>query len=336
VNTYRWDSNDPLQEQGGINKLSFCLNDPVNKFDPLGLDPLEYAAMWSVSIGLGNHGLYLDTWGFSGSVRQRNANDFEWEFNIDQRIQLGGGLGTPVGRTDIGFDTTLSTFATWGEGEATGIPKYSINYMSRSPFENTFEQSFTWGQSWNWNFTALKSGLDVNYNRLGFIQWRNSSDYLYYANDVDQLPKLPPWKSNNDRYWTAEALIGHLDDEGNRIELCWQDFTGEIIDRTRRHGANVYDQKPEQKSLNRSEWYLRYAPSDSPLELTIGRTSPGWANAQNWIHWLNNSGESAVNWLFNNPAPPYSRCGYFEYPECTDPRYSITVSAFPAFRLGDK
>jgi RHS repeat-associated protein len=35
--TTKWISKDPLEEEGGWNLTSFCENDPVNEFDPLGL-----------------------------------------------------------------------------------------------------------------------------------------------------------------------------------------------------------------------------------------------------------------------------------------------------------
>jgi RHS repeat-associated protein len=35
----KWLCRDPLQEQGGINLTAYCNGDPVNKLDPLGLDP---------------------------------------------------------------------------------------------------------------------------------------------------------------------------------------------------------------------------------------------------------------------------------------------------------
>ena len=35
----RWLSRDPLGEAGGFNLYAYCGNDPVNRHDPLGLDP---------------------------------------------------------------------------------------------------------------------------------------------------------------------------------------------------------------------------------------------------------------------------------------------------------
>ena len=35
----RWMSRDPIEEEGGQNLYAFCKNDPVNKFDKLGMQP---------------------------------------------------------------------------------------------------------------------------------------------------------------------------------------------------------------------------------------------------------------------------------------------------------
>lgn len=35
----RWLNRDPAGESGGLNLYAYCLNDPVNRFDPLGLSP---------------------------------------------------------------------------------------------------------------------------------------------------------------------------------------------------------------------------------------------------------------------------------------------------------
>jgi len=39
ADTGRWISRDPIGENGGINLYGYCLNDPINLWDPLGLDP---------------------------------------------------------------------------------------------------------------------------------------------------------------------------------------------------------------------------------------------------------------------------------------------------------
>ncbi len=48
----RWMSRDPIEEQGGLNLYGICGNDPVNKWDKLGLD---------FSTWIGNPGYHWDT-----------------------------------------------------------------------------------------------------------------------------------------------------------------------------------------------------------------------------------------------------------------------------------
>lgn len=40
--TGRWLSRDPIEEEGGLNLYGFCLNDPITKWDYLGLDPRQF------------------------------------------------------------------------------------------------------------------------------------------------------------------------------------------------------------------------------------------------------------------------------------------------------
>ena len=43
----KWLSRDPLGEQGGLNLTAFAGNDPINRVDPLGLDPLKWEELKS-------------------------------------------------------------------------------------------------------------------------------------------------------------------------------------------------------------------------------------------------------------------------------------------------
>ncbi|KAF0179376.1 MAG: YD repeat-containing protein [Limisphaerales bacterium] len=53
----KWLNRDPLQEEGGINLYAFCLNNPVNSFDPLGLNNLtEEQAVQAEGAGIGAEG----------------------------------------------------------------------------------------------------------------------------------------------------------------------------------------------------------------------------------------------------------------------------------------
>src|SRR5262249_11961356 len=49
----RWLSRDPIGEGGGFNLYAYCGNDPVNRHDPLGLEPEEdlLTSHWSLVTG---------------------------------------------------------------------------------------------------------------------------------------------------------------------------------------------------------------------------------------------------------------------------------------------
>ena len=75
----RWLSRDPLGEAGGFNLYAYCGNDPVNRHDPLGLDPAEisaseYGLAKAVDLAFGFKAkLDVDVDGFPGAYHPRGS-----------------------------------------------------------------------------------------------------------------------------------------------------------------------------------------------------------------------------------------------------------------------
>jgi len=64
ADTGRWISRDPIGENGGINLYGYCLNDPINCVDLLGLDITELSRKTHGYLGLADHYfLFVDNTG---------------------------------------------------------------------------------------------------------------------------------------------------------------------------------------------------------------------------------------------------------------------------------
>ena len=165
--------------------------------------------------------------------------------------------------------------------------------------QNTFQNSFTWGQAWNYN-SALGGTT-----RVGFMGLRADNFFMQYNNDVNRFP----YGEGTDHGWTGGGVLGFYVGGGNSIETGFQDFTGDILGFNRRHVGDgrsrdgYYLQDQGELSLNRAEWFLRYGGSQGSATLSI--SSPDWLNVQHLIH--------------DYISPSSAR---FEYPEF---RYSLTV-----------
>jgi hypothetical protein len=79
--TGRWLSRDPLKELGGLNLYNYVHNNPVNDFDPLGLNPfINFVAKCSWSVIKSQILQKFDQWHF-----EEQANE-----EIDNEIGAGG------------------------------------------------------------------------------------------------------------------------------------------------------------------------------------------------------------------------------------------------------
>lgn len=145
--TGRWASRDPLGENGGINLLSYCLNDPVNLLDPWGLWTFGVGGQASGGLGggtqgsigvyighksgsglfggwgaglLGNigGGLYFGAGGSAGGFAQWTNADSVCELK-GLSVEAGGSLGELFG---IGADVLRGVVTGWTDsGDFKGV-----------------------------------------------------------------------------------------------------------------------------------------------------------------------------------------------------------------------
>ena len=88
----RWISRDPLEEEGGLNLYAFCENDPVNKWDYLGLWIIERdGEAWATACA--EQGDTFDSLGLKISL---DTTDYEvWAHTVDKEPKVGKKYNIP-------------------------------------------------------------------------------------------------------------------------------------------------------------------------------------------------------------------------------------------------
>jgi hypothetical protein len=156
-----------------------------------------------------------------------------------------------------------------------------LNHYTKSAIGNTYRNSVTWGQAFNYN-------SNVGGTRNGFIGLRADDFFAHYTNDAAEVPT---YGGNTDYAWTAGAIVGIYAGGGEYAELGFQDFTGRYIhrnDTVSPGGRRHYRQDQDQRVLNNAEWYFRYGNMNSG-SITAHIESPEWLNGQHIVHDLRNN-----------------------------------------------
>ncbi len=78
----RWLNRDPLGEQGGVNLYAFCMNDPINAFDPLGLEFTKEEILGAYRAIYGEHDPWLRA--FHATGHWVHVGDVWGDFDIDR------------------------------------------------------------------------------------------------------------------------------------------------------------------------------------------------------------------------------------------------------------
>ncbi|HQL76006.1 MAG: tRNA3(Ser)-specific nuclease WapA precursor [Planctomycetes bacterium ADurb.Bin126] len=223
----KWLSRDPLAEEGGLNLYGFCRNNPIDSFDPLGLEGEFLPRLWKYGLG---HWLFSgafqddlrDLWTKDDSsliIFKRNA-DVVMASNIDaasKAVKYAGGRimsGDTVGLVnDIGWQfrndmTNMGTDA-WGTAKRyANDPRKAASddaVRIRLVVENGVAQlrAEPWGTGGRL-FGAYGPPL-VFTRGISAAGGVTSSLATVY-----QLPKGSPllgWYANAERIWTPPASL---------------------------------------------------------------------------------------------------------------------------------
>jgi RHS repeat-associated protein len=97
----RWLNRDPLGEEGGLNLYGFVENDPVNGFDPLGLDPSMNQLFWTsvYDNGRSDAGRFLKRGGKGAA-----------QMGIGMAKQIYGTMLNPLGSAYDGYQSLANMY----------------------------------------------------------------------------------------------------------------------------------------------------------------------------------------------------------------------------------
>ncbi len=301
--TGRWLSRDPIGERGGLNLYAFVGNDGVNLWDLLGLSDPGLGVGLGVSLGFDNkRGPYVNSIYLVGSAEQGLCDNIRLKGDVGVRLFNGG-----MGSNGLTFDLNGSLSVTVGSGDGEETRSYTLNQSTQSAIGNTFQNSFTWGQNFNYNST-----IDAS-SRVGFIGLRADNFYFHYNNDASLAPSFG---GGTDQSWTAGGVLGVYAGGGNFGEVAFQNFTGLTLGTTHSgDGRSIQNgywrQSKDELGLNRAEWSVRLGNNTGSATAFI--SSPDWLNMQHVVH------------DYITPATPR-----FEYSEATGHgvRYGISFDGF--------
>ena len=193
-----WFNKDPVGRKGGINLYGYVRNNSISTYDLLGLAEPEFGAAFNISVGYGHNGLYIDPLSFVGSATQGLCDDLKIKGDFNIRFYTGDMLGAPPDGSGFGYDITGTIAGMLGQGSADSTPSYSLNHYTKSAIGNTYRNSVTWGQAFNYN-------SNVGGTQNGFIGLRAEDFFAHYTNDVDEIPT---YGGGYDHAWTAGAIVG--------------------------------------------------------------------------------------------------------------------------------
>jgi RHS repeat-associated protein len=110
--TAKWLSVDPLGEQGGLNLTAYCMNDPVNQNDPVGLAAVDLAAawIWDRILGRGNRlsQVYRDKDAFENRIAEDAIKEMARKVT-DVNTYQGNAPFTEIVDTARGLSASLAS-----------------------------------------------------------------------------------------------------------------------------------------------------------------------------------------------------------------------------------
>ena len=269
---------------GGANLTAFCDGDPINKVDPLGLDP-EFRAGLGLTLSL-ESGMRL-VWKLTAVLSAQSQLDDDWQATADITAHLyRGGIGTSNVRAHWGYDLSGFLRFTRGRGEGRELPVTLIGRDVESAFGDRFASSETIGGGINYN-SATRGW--TTHHTLGIRRPGWSFDY---QNDMGTLPFIPAvpfvdfFNGGTDQARTGKGILQLNLGQDALLQFGYEQFTG-VPDRESEAGrGTTYVQRRNDYDLNRADTFVGWRQRKSGMAIRQGFSGTHWA--QNGIHWLRN------------------------------------------------
>ncbi len=279
-----WLSVDPLAEKfPSWSPYSYCFNNPINLTDPDGRwpDP-PFGFRLGFNLGLGSNGINFNVTASAG-VEYRTPN-FQAVAFASASVYGGQQLGTSSMTRGLQFDVTAGAYASVGNGTGSAHNFYTLNSNTASPFNNTFDSSFTYGQARTFNSAINASGDGPEWQTVGIVGARFGENFSLSSNNDAKsygtgFTNKLLGDNNTDAGWTGGIVLnaGGIETGYQNFSGYWSEFgslrysDGFYNAENRTAGNGAYHQ-----SLNRAFNFVRKG------NVTGGVFSGAWF--QNWIH----------------------------------------------------
>jgi hypothetical protein len=175
-----------------------------------------------------------------------------------------------------GYDITLGSYATVGNGSGSAHTFNTLNYNTPSPIDNTFDTSISYGQMLTYNSAINSQGDGPGIQIRGLVGLRVGDNFsLSTSNDSSSAPyfsRILRGGESTDAGWTGSLTMNI----GN-VQLGYENFTGYREGLYPGGGVGTkYAQTSFQQSLNSASNFLQIGGVRGEYSTT------GWL--QNLIH----------------------------------------------------
>lgn len=208
----------------------YTWNNPVNLTDPDGNCPrclsygFGFGFRFGFNLGLGSNGVNFNLTASAG-VEQRTPN-FQAVGFASASVYGGQQLGTSSMTRGLQFDVTAGAYATIGNGIGSAHNFYTLNSNTASPFDNTFDTSFTYGQARTLNSAINAHGDGPGWQTQAIVGLRFGENFSLSSNNDARkygtgFTNKLLGDNNTDAGWTGGIVLNF-----GGVEAGYQNFSG--------------------------------------------------------------------------------------------------------------